>query len=243
MIFIHRNAKLGAGVLVAALCLAPLSPTEARAAEARDLTQLTVEHIDLNLGSSQGANELYVRLETAARTECARALAATAQSDELQSCEQRAIEHAVRIFDLPLLTAVYDRHFPGEPLPAALSLSYAARDNASGYMAARMPDGEAYSGEYLEPRQYVHIDPSDPFWSQWCKDEGGARDSDCQDTVGAKPIEYARNEVLAGLKDAAGESMHCRLALSQPSSGIEGGAEGECMLPAGEAVHVQIPHA
>jgi UrcA family protein len=229
-----------------AIAVSLLVASSARAEGEQQVPNLTVEHLDVDLGSSQSASELYAKLQVAAHGACTQQLASSHdlrrnESDTRQSCEQHAIENAVRVSDLPLLTSLYNRHFPADPLPGSVSLSYAARDNVSGYMTARMPDGDAYSGEYLEPRNYAHIDPSDPFWSQWCQDEGGDGDSDCANH--GKSATYARTELLAGLKDADGVLMRCRFALSQPASGIRGGAHGECLRSDGEAVHVQIPRA
>jgi UrcA family protein len=233
--------------IVAALAVVafPLfSATTVLAADAGDVTSLTVAHVDLDIDSAQSVDELYVRLEAAARSACSKSVDGTndIQRSNLQSCEQHAIKHAVTTLGLPLLTTIYERHFPGEPLPAASRISYAARDAVSGYMSARMPDGDAYSGEYLEPRQYERIDPSDPFWIQWCNDEGGAKNSDCGGT-GGESFRPSRHEVLAGLKDVDGLTLRCRFALSQPSMGIAGGAQGQCLLPAGETVQMAIPRA
>jgi len=226
---------------IAAIAVLLLSTTPVCAAE---ITSLTIQNLNLDLDSQQGAEDLYERLETAARSAC-RPLVDTANNVESvnrQQCEQSAIQNAVSLFNLPLLTMAYDRHCPRQALPA-VSVSYAPRDNVSGYITARLRDGERYSGEYLEPRQYAHFDSADPFWNQWSKDFDRKSALVFPEYVGQTPTTYARNQVLAGMKDAEGAPMRCRFALSSPSSGLSGGAEGECILPAGQTVNVAIPRA
>jgi UrcA family protein len=73
---------------------------------------------DLDLGSQHGADKLYSRLLNAARYVCG-------DSDDpvyfyerhtVRQCEQASIESAVAQIGRPKVTAVYDHHFPNQPL-------------------------------------------------------------------------------------------------------------------------------
>jgi UrcA family protein len=76
---------------------------------------------DLDLASQHGADQLYSRLLNAARYVCG------ANDDPVyfyerhavRHCEQVSIENAVAEIDRPQVTAVYDEHFPRQPLTSS----------------------------------------------------------------------------------------------------------------------------
>ena len=85
---------------------------------------------DLDLGSQHGAGQLYSRLLNAARYVCG-------ESDDpfyfyerhaVRHCEQQSIENAVAEIDRPKVTAVYDEHFPHQPLTSSSRASAVLTD-------------------------------------------------------------------------------------------------------------------
>lgn len=118
--FRHMNFTVAAGVtaFVAALLL---SATPAHAADDSEQTHITVHFADLNLNTPADAHTLYVRLKGAARTACGdeTEVVDLTQFRDIERCEQQAIETAVAQIDRPTLTALYDKHFPREPLTTA----------------------------------------------------------------------------------------------------------------------------
>jgi UrcA family protein len=215
----------------------------AHASESDEINHVTVRFGDLDLSSPKDTKQLYMRLKGASETVCGDEEQAidVRERVEISKCVKEAIEDAAGQINRPSLTALYDHHYPKEPLATAMRVSYAPRDNVSGYMTAELVDGQQYSGEYVEPGYYGHVDPSDPFWAQWCADGPASAAATCASPAGQKAAGQGRHEVVARMKDADGASLHCQFDLSHRSSGMAGGAEGKCQLPTGQTVEVDIP--
>jgi UrcA family protein len=119
--FRHMNFTVAAG-LTAVVAALLLSATPARAADDdSQQTRITVHFADLDLNTPKGNHELYMRLRGAARTACSDEtdVVDVTQFRDIERCEQQAISTAVAQIDRPTLTALYDKHFPREPLTTA----------------------------------------------------------------------------------------------------------------------------
>lgn len=73
---------------------------------------------DLDLGTQQGADHLFARIRTAAREVCGDTADPLQfyERSSIRHCEHTAIENAVAEVDRPKVTAVYDQHYPNQPL-------------------------------------------------------------------------------------------------------------------------------
>jgi UrcA family protein len=76
---------------------------------------------DLDLGSQHGADQLYSRLLNAARYVCGDTSDPVYfyERHAVRHCEQVSIENAVAEIGRPKVTAVYDEHFPHQPLTSS----------------------------------------------------------------------------------------------------------------------------
>jgi UrcA family protein len=91
--------------LIAVLTLHAISPAAIAAQRAADVPRAVVRFADLDLTRPAGAQELYRRIQKAARVVCA----AYGSIGYDRSCADHAVERAVAEVDAPLLTARLDR--------------------------------------------------------------------------------------------------------------------------------------
>jgi UrcA family protein len=107
----------------AAALMVPAMP--ARAADSSQVASETVHFADLDLTSRKGAERLYIRLQNAAGVVCDDdgEYVDLYESREVHQCEQKALETAVAQIDRPLVTSLYDRHFPHEALVASVNVT------------------------------------------------------------------------------------------------------------------------
>jgi UrcA family protein len=122
-------------MVAVALASATLGLTGATVAQAdserpnldETVASVKVAFSDLDLGSKKDSKLLYIRLQDAAETVCGDDLQTVTLTErrEIRQCQQEAIESAVARVDRPLLTTLYDRHFPREPLEASSRVSFA----------------------------------------------------------------------------------------------------------------------
>jgi UrcA family protein len=94
-----------ATTLIGVLALHAISPAAIAAPPADDLRRQVVRFADLDLARPAAAQELYRRIQNAARTVCA----AYGPVSYERSCAEQAIARAVAEVDAPLLTARLDR--------------------------------------------------------------------------------------------------------------------------------------
>jgi UrcA family protein len=107
---------------------APAVVTRAASAFADDseTQQITVHFADLDLTTPNGAKQLYMRLKGAAEVVCGDDDADNVFLEERRAiwhCEQESVERAVAQVDHPLLTALYDKHYPHEAIAPAATAS------------------------------------------------------------------------------------------------------------------------
>ncbi len=105
-------------VACAAISVGLLSARPAIADEDSVTESVHVTYVDLDLATAQGSKLLFMRLQDAARFVCGDAFETADLSErlEIERCQQAAIENAVVQVDRPLLTTMYDRHYPREAI-------------------------------------------------------------------------------------------------------------------------------
>ena len=112
--------------------------------------------------------------------------------------------------------------------PTPVTLHYRSeRFNQNGTMHVTLPDGETFTGRYLEVTSDTDAETLDPFWGGWgvgwagwgpWSDDYGAW------VVGADVPTFVRNysgTVIATLLGDRGGRMRCRFRLAEPEQGHE----------------------
>lgn len=130
---------------------------------------------------------------------------------------------------------------PGGGAPVAMQYR-SERFGLNGTMTATLPDGQRYSGSYLQVTSDTDATTLDPFWGAW--DVGWGNWGPWQDdepswAIGADMPTFIRNysgKVIALLLSDRGGHMRCRFHLANPSQGIEGGGLGECETNSGTKI-------
>ncbi|HEX5048179.1 MAG TPA: UrcA family protein [Gammaproteobacteria bacterium] len=104
-------------LLVGAGAGAPAMATiSAQPAEQQQTHKIVVQYGDLNVNSAKGAEQLYSRISSAAHEVCGDVIAPLRLDTAYLRCRQTAMEDAVAKVGHPKLTALYDQHFPENPL-------------------------------------------------------------------------------------------------------------------------------
>ncbi len=126
---------------------------------------------------------------------------------------------------------------------AAVTMQYRTeRFGENGTLTATLPDGQRYSGRYLQVTSDTDAMSLDPFWGAW--DIGWAgwgpwEDDEPNWVVGADIPTFIRNysgKVIALLIGDRGGHMRCRFHLADPSRGMEGGGLGQCETNTGTKI-------
>ncbi len=127
IIRIARTARTMAAGAIASAALGLVSVNVAHADSDNDVSSVKVVFSDLDLATPKGSMLLFIRLQDAAETVCGDDFQTVSlvERREIRQCQQAAVESAVARVDRPLLTALYDRHYPDEPLPGASRVSLA----------------------------------------------------------------------------------------------------------------------
>jgi UrcA family protein len=110
MISLRLPSPFAIGTCVLASLLA--APTLVCADTLAETSAKVVHFADLNINNRQGAEELYRRIQGAARDVCGPREYAGSRtpSSAWQACMADAVKTAVQKVDRPLLTAYYDEH-------------------------------------------------------------------------------------------------------------------------------------
>jgi UrcA family protein len=120
--FKERNMKASIAMLVllasAGIGAPALATTAARPNEQMETHEVVVRYGDVNLNTQKGAVQLYRRISYAANEACADVVVPTyvLLDHAYHQCRQTAMEGAVAKVDSPKVTALYDQHFPDNPL-------------------------------------------------------------------------------------------------------------------------------
>lgn len=125
----------------------------------------------------------------------------------------------------------------------AVAMHYRSdRFNDNGMLTATLPDGERFSGRYLQVTSDTDAETLDPYWGGWGAgwDGWGPWTDDYGPyIVGADVPTFIRNysgKVIATLLGDRGGRMRCRLRLADPEQGMSGGGVGECQTGDGERI-------
>ena len=131
--------------------------------------------------------------------------------------------------------------------PTPVTLHYrSARFNQNGTMSVTLPDGEAFSGRYLQVTSDTSGEALDPYWDNWGVGwEGwGAFSDDYGPWIpGADVPTFVRNysgKVIATLLGDRGSRMRCRFRLAEPNQGMSSGGVGECEVSGGGKISAEF---
>jgi hypothetical protein len=136
-----------------------------------------------------------------------------------------------------------------EPGAAAtpVTLQYqSARFNQNGTMTATLPDGESFSGRYLQVTSDIDAESLDPYWGGWGVGWGGWgpwTDDYGPWIVGEDVPTFVRNysgKVIATLIGDRGGRMRCRFRLADPQQGMSSGGVGECEVTGGGKIAAEF---
>lgn len=116
-----------------------------------------------------------------------------------------------------------------------VSFNWTSQDGGTtGTMTAKLKDGAAYSGPFVQMTSAVRIEMLEPIWRGWRR---GWNDwgywGRYPDTAFA--TQYS-GKVVANLQGPDDQRMRCRFHLNSPQSGMTGGGQGECQLGGGTTV-------
>lgn len=102
---------VGAGAGAPAFATVAAQPTEQEQTH-----KVVVQYGDLNVNTAKGAEQLYSRISSAAHEVCGDVIAPLRLDTAYLRCRQSAMQNAVAAVGRPKLTALYDQHFPENPL-------------------------------------------------------------------------------------------------------------------------------
>lgn len=126
---------------------------------------------------------------------------------------------------------------------AAVAMSYRSqRFTNNGTMTATTPDGQQYTGPYLQVTSDTTGEMMDPYWGGWGTGwDGWTPWSDDYGPwiAGADVPTVLRNysgKVIASLSGNRGGQMRCRFRLADPEEGMSGGGLGECETATGDRI-------
>ena len=132
---------------------------------------------------------------------------------------------------------------PGQPAVPVTFTFTSDRPGEGGTLTATLPDGEFFSGRYVQITSTTTEDAVgpmfrgwDPYWHTW--GPYGQPWYDGRD-YHAFRTNYS-GKVVATLFGDKGNTMRCRFRLGDPPSGLSGGGTGECQLSTGGAIEVQF---
>lgn len=112
----------------------------------------------------------------------------------------------------------------------------------SGTMTATLSDGSVFTGPYLQVTSTARNDDFAPMWSGW--NYGWP---DWQWAGAGMPISSFQTvysgRVMANLQASDGKHLRCHFQLNNPSSGMQGGGQGQCQLQGGGTVDAVFPTA
>ncbi len=132
---------------------------------------------------------------------------------------------------------------PGQPSAPVTFAFKSDRFGEGGSLSTTLPDGEIFSGRYLQITSTTTenaVAPMfrgwEPYWRTW----GPYGYPGYPDENYSTFRTYYSGKVIATLFGDKGTSMRCRFRLSDPRSGLSGGGTGECQLSTGGTIQVQF---
>lgn len=128
---------------------------------------------------------------------------------------------------------------PGmQPKPITMDFQ-SERFGAGGTMNTKLPDGEYFTGRYLQVTSDTSADSFGPGWGGWGPwgpgwgDWGGSADY-------ATFVKNYSGRVIATLFGDHSDTMRCRFQLANPPDGMAGGGIGECQVTNGDRIQAQF---
>ncbi len=112
----------------------------------------------------------------------------------------------------------------------------------NGTLTATMPDGERFSGRYLQVTSDTDAETLDPYWGGWGTGWDGWEpwtDDYGPWIAGADVPTFIRNysgKVIATMLGDRGGRIRCRFRLADPEEGMTGGGLGECQTGTGDRI-------
>lgn len=132
---------------------------------------------------------------------------------------------------------------PGQPAAPVTLAFQSDRLGGGGTLSTTLPDGESFSGKYVQMTSATAGEVAapmsqgwEPFWGGW-----GAFGEPWFEGGGYETfrVNYS-GKVIATLFGDKGSNMRCRLTLADPPSGLAGSGTGECQLSGGGKIDVQF---
>ena len=124
--------------------------------------------------------------------------------------------------------------------PTPVTMHYRSeRFGQNGTMSATLPDGESFTGRYLQVTSDTSGEALDPYWGGWGAGWAGWgpwSDDYGPWVVGEDVPTFVRNysgKVIATLLGNRDGRMRCRFRLSEPDQGMSKGGVGECEVSGG----------
>jgi hypothetical protein len=111
----------------------------------------------------------------------------------------------------------------------------------SGKMQAKLPDGEAFSGQFHEITASTTVTNLDGFYRSWYGGPWARYDWTWGGDwpyygVVDEYITYYTDRIVAILEGDRGDSMRCHFKLDDPGRGMKGGGQGECQVSNGDRI-------
>ena len=129
----------------------------------------------------------------------------------------------------------------------AITMQYRSeRFSQNGILTATLPDGESFSGRYLQVSSDMDAETLDPYWGGWGVGWGGwgPWSDDYGPWIAGEDVPtFVRNysgKVIATLLGDRGDRMRCRFRLAQPEQGMSSGGVGECEVSGGKKITAEF---
>lgn len=132
---------------------------------------------------------------------------------------------------------------PNQPSPRVVFDFKTDRSGNGGSLSTTLPNGESFSGKYVQITSTTQQQAVDPFWTGWSpywNDWGPFGDGWAPGRDYPTFRTNYSNKVVATLFGDKGDTMRCRFNLKDPPSGLRGGGTGECQTSKGEQLDVQF---
>lgn len=136
---------------------------------------------------------------------------------------------------------------PGMGATVVMNWSSPEGERVQGTLNVMMPNGETYTGPYVQVTDGTQDAELTPYWSGWpdqnWRSWSGGGDADIENGSDENNSRFQvlyGNKVIANLDGDQGGQMRCRFTLMDAVAGMAGGGQGECQLDDGEEVKAKF---